>query len=105
MQIGSADTRSGDPDNGVLGMKNLGHGFMIDADAQRPAIIHCKQSTSFLDEPRSSALVPCQEIVPHDNTSRYRWSQVSETVCWLPSGSQRSSIFSSGEIHQAMVLL
>src|SRR5215207_19042 len=42
MQIGSADTRSRDPDDGVLRMEDLRHGFMVDADPLRSPVIHGK---------------------------------------------------------------
>src|SRR5829696_902977 len=42
MQIGSADTRPRDPDDGVLRMQDLRHGFMVDADPPRPPVIHGK---------------------------------------------------------------
>src|SRR5215216_1961542 len=67
MQIGSADTRSRDPDDGVLRMQDLRHGFMVDADPMRPPVIHGKhRSGSFLfgfyvllrRTPRSPSAVP-----------------------------------------------
>src|ERR671916_2305994 len=49
MQIGPADTRSRDPDDGVLRMQDLRHGFMVYADPQWPSVIHGEhRNSSFL---------------------------------------------------------
>ena len=48
MQIGPADTGARDPDDGILRMQDLRHGFMIDADPLRPAEIHCKHKNWLL---------------------------------------------------------
>ena len=40
MQIRSANTRSRDPDDSVLRVQDLRHRFMVDADPQRPPVIH-----------------------------------------------------------------
>ena len=40
MQVRSTDTRSRDPDDSVSRVQDLWHGFMVDADPQRPPVIH-----------------------------------------------------------------
>src|ERR687895_616687 len=73
MKVGPADTRSRDTDYGVLRMQDLRHGFMVDADPQRPPIIHGKHgSGSFLygfyvllrRTPRSPSAVPAMTPRP-----------------------------------------
>jgi hypothetical protein len=36
VRVRSADARSRDPDDGVLGVQDLRHGLVVDADPQRP---------------------------------------------------------------------
>jgi hypothetical protein len=40
VQVGPADTRSRNPDDGVLGVQDLRFGFVVDADPMGPPVIH-----------------------------------------------------------------
>ena len=42
MEIGPADAGARDPDDGILRVQDLRHGFLVDADPQGPAVIHGK---------------------------------------------------------------
>jgi hypothetical protein len=53
VQIGPADARARDPDDGVLRVQDLGHGFVVDADPLGAPVIHGKHGNgSFLDNIR-----------------------------------------------------
>src|SRR5215218_4495906 len=45
MQIRSADTRSRDPDDGILRMQYLWDGFVVDANPMRSPVIHRKHGS------------------------------------------------------------
>ncbi len=45
VQVGPADAGARDPDDGVLGMQDLGHRLVVDADPLRPPEIHREHGT------------------------------------------------------------
>src|SRR5215217_8646395 len=45
MQIGPADARARDPDDGVLRMQDLRHWFVVDANPMRSPVIHGKHGS------------------------------------------------------------
>src|SRR5918998_4205062 len=65
MQIRAADTRSCDSNDGVLRMQDLRHGFMVDADPQRPPVIHGEhRNESFLFRLLQTTSSLCLDYAP-----------------------------------------